>query len=345
MRPVEKKALARCEKTTSPKQLKALLCEASSKGWNEVIRALLARGVSVEAQQAGRSALAHAAMLGHDHVESVRLLLEAGANPRLPGIIETCGIACLPLLLAAGANVDGHPKGNNPLLTAIILRTEQDKALALIEAGANVNVTDTRGMTPLIHATLNGRDKVSMALLSAGADPVTIDSTGRTALRHGLETLCQGNAATESELRRVRPIVRHLAELLPGQPEDIILADIILENSDSLDQRIQNGLDPNATIRGSIGPMELSQETLRESIKLTSGVPAIPDHHAADSLTGSSPLLLWAVAAGRAKSVQLLLKRGADPRQANDNGVSPASLADSLKLPPPVKQLILDALS
>lgn len=344
MRPVEKKALARCEKITNPKQLKALLCEAASKGWNEVIRALLARGVSVEAQQDGRSALAHAAMLGHDHLESVRLLLEAGANPRLPGIIETCGKGSLPLLLAAGANVDGHPKGENPLLTAIILRTEQDKALALIEAGANVNVTNACGMTPLMHATLNGRDKVSMALLAAGADPVTIDATGRTALRHGLETLCQGNAATESERRRVRPIVRQLAEYLPGQPEDIILADIVLENSDSLNQRIESGLDPNTTIRGSIGPMGLSQKTLRKSIELASGIPSVPDHLAADVITGSSPLLLWAIAAGRAKSVQVLLKHGADPMRTNDDGVSPADLVRSAQAPSKIQQMIQDAI-
>ncbi len=322
MRPIEKKALAKIAKTTNPKQLKAMMCEAASKGWCEVVRELLGQGIPVDAQQSNLSALGHAAMHGRDYVEVVQILLEAGANPKLPGIVENCGVESLPLLLAAGAQVDGHPKRDNPLRRAITHFTQQDKALALLEAGADINVTDPFGMTLLMHAVLNGRDQICQALLIRGADHLAVDATGRTALRHGLETLCHGNAVTETDKRRVLPIVKLLAEKLPGQPEDVLLTDIVLGNETSLEQRLQHGVNANTTIRGSIGLAGLSRETWQEQLDLSHAFPSLPSHVTADASAIGSPLLLWAVAANQEACVQKLLQHGADPKKANADGIS-----------------------
>ena len=343
MRPIEKRTLARLARVSDARQLKALLCEAASKGWCEVVRELLARGVPVESRQNGQTALSLASQLGRDHVDVVQLLIAAGASVKTPGTMETCGVASLPYLLAAGGNVDGHPKEKNPLIMAITHRTEQDKALALISAGADVNVIDHDGMTPLMHAVLNGRDKVCDALLASGADPLAVDRTGRTPLRHGLETLCDGNAATQTDKRLIRRIVQVLSQNLPGQPEDIVLADIVLGNETSLLEKLQRGLDANMSILGSIGLRGVSRETM-ETLSRGRVTPVLPDHATADSIAQGSPLIMWAVSAGQPRCVAALLAHNADPERLNADGVSAFTMSNSPGVDAKIRRLVRDAM-
>jgi ankyrin repeat protein len=351
MRPVEEKTIAQIDKIAdNPKQLKRLLCEASSKGWCEVVRALLARDVSPEAREDGLTALTIAARFGNDNTDVVRILLDAGASPKVPGVMEYCGVQSLPLLLAAGGNVDGHPKGKNPLLVAIVERTKQDKAAALISAGANPNVADSAGMTPLMFSMLYGRDEVFEALIAAGADVHAVDATGRSALRHGLETLCDATGATASDGRRTRSLVRALAEGLPAQPEDLVLLDIVLGDHRSLAKRLNDGLDANTVISGSIGALGVSRETLDDQLKKTGLIDAVVhgffllDPESVDSIAGGSPLLMWAVAAKQARCIELLLSHGADAEQLNNDGVSAFTLSNSPRYGGKIRKLIRNAI-
>lgn len=257
--------------------------------------------------------------------------------------MEACGVASLPYLLAAGGSVDGHPKENNPLIMAITHRTEQDKALALISAGANVNVIDHDGMTPLMHAVLNGRDKVCDALLASGADPLAVDCTERTALRHGLESLCDGNAATQTDMQLIRRIVQVLSQNLPGQPEDVLLADIVLGNEAALKEKLRHGLDANVSIRGSIGSLCVSRETM-ETLQRGQVTPVLPSHATADSMASSSPLIMWAVAAAQPRCVATLLAHNADPEQLNADGISAFTMSNSPGVDATIRRLIRDVM-
>ncbi len=347
MRPVEQKALNRLRKSADGKQLQRELCDAAHKGWANVVTYLLERGVSVDSRRNGRTALALAAQCGRDHTEVARILLDAGANPNASGVVDECGVESLPIVLAAGGNVEGSQNGPNPLLTAIINRTKQDKALALLSKGANPNVRDGNGTTALMHALLNGRDEVFDALIQGGADSHAVDSTGRSALRYGLETLCLANGATQSDARRAKPLVERLAKSFPAQPEDSILCDIVLGNELALSERLNNGLDPNTFIQGAIGILGIARETFDES--LTDSIHAISESVVADTkqldrIAGGTTLLMWAVAAQQTSCIESLLDHGADPELTNADGVSAFTLSNSPRYNETVRKLIRSAI-
>lgn len=351
MRAVERKTIKKIEADAfNSKQLEQLLCEAASKGWDGVVSALLARGVDPNCSSENRGALFSAALLGRDHTQVVDLLLKAGADPkRDPDVVPECGVNSLPLLLAAGGSLDGHPGGRNPLLVAIVVRTKQDKALALIAAGANPNVADAEGTTALMHAAMNGRDQVFDALLDAGADYYVVDRTGRSALRYALEVICSATAATESEKRIAKRIVASIREKAPVQPEDEVLLDIVLGDEKSLTARLKSGLEANTFIAGSIGLLGVSSDSIRSQAE-KEGIEAVTNFlsnnspSAADSIAGGSTLLMWAVAAQQAKCVAALLACGAKPTLANQEGVSAVTLLDTVGSSERIRTLIHKAM-
>ena len=116
-------------------------------------------------------------------------------------------------------------------------------------------------------------------------------------------------------------------------------------NAPSLASRLSQDLDPNTLIRGSIGPLGLSRETLSQKLKPTDGIPSLPDHAEADAVAHDACLLLWAVAGGQARCVSELLKHGADPHLKNGDGVSPLSLSKSQQVDPRIRTLIEEAIA
>lgn len=332
-----------------PNALSDQLCEASRKGCAETVMELLEGGVSPDATLNGRTALYHAAQFGRDHAHVVEALLDAGADPNAPWVVEECGVRSLPLILAAGGSIDGNPSRVSPLIVAIVGRTKQDKALALLSLGANPNSTDSNGTTALMHAVINGRDQAFRSLIERGADACLVDSTGRSALRYGLETLCRANAATDSDARRTKGCVKYLLSLLPAQPEDVILADIVLGNQKELEKRLRGGLNANAMIAGALGVLTISRDTLEEKLaeqlKSKSIVETIlTDQPQLDAIAGGTPLLVWAIAAKQLACIATLLAHGADPELMNSDGVSPFTFSNHVGIKPEIRSLIRNAL-
>lgn len=146
---------------------------------------------AVGADRGGDSALTigatplHRAARGGD-VESVRLLLQHGADPELP---QVQGIT--PLQLAAGlghggADTRGRFYNENQAI---------DVLNVLIEGGAEVNAQDGQGRSALHGAVRKGWTKVIQLLVEAGADPNLADSNGLTPLDYALGRTGFGPAA------------------------------------------------------------------------------------------------------------------------------------------------------
>ena len=155
------------------------LVEAVRAGDAAAVRALLQRGVDVNAPTAdGTTALHWAAHL--DDPDAVDVLLAAGADAAAANRygVQPLSLACtsgsariIARLLAAGADPDAAlPGGETALMTAA--RAGRADAVELLLAhGADVSASEsTRNQTALMWAAAHGHAAVASALLDAGAD-------------------------------------------------------------------------------------------------------------------------------------------------------------------------------
>jgi cytohesin len=162
------------------------------------VRALLAAGADVDAKLShGHTALMLAA--GEGHLEIVKALLAAGANPNAVGAtfhygpfaawmsaMNRCNkkrLEIMDVMLAAGVEV--NPKTGfylSPLGYAI---TRDDPVMirALLKRGADVNLSDLEtGETPLMFAARYSSPEVVKALIDVGADVNARNKVGKTTL-------------------------------------------------------------------------------------------------------------------------------------------------------------------
>lgn len=111
----------------------------------------------------------------------IRLILEAGADPRQPGPegqdpLDYClthgRYGAARVLLDGGADPDARYDENESWLSRAVRQGNTDTALALVESGATVkDVKANDGHTLLGWAIANGMTEVAVALVKAGADP------------------------------------------------------------------------------------------------------------------------------------------------------------------------------
>lgn len=141
------------------------LLEASIKGDNAAVQALLDKGVNPNSKDNdGRMPLTEAAFYGH--TEIVKMLIAKGGD-----VWAKKGDGQTAVSLAGG-----HPdivkllKTNQDLIEAA--RLGDNKAVqSLLDQGAYVNSRDGDGRTPLTEATWEGHADTVKLLLEKGADP------------------------------------------------------------------------------------------------------------------------------------------------------------------------------
>jgi hypothetical protein len=151
----------------------------------DVVIAFLAAGIDPDALGGRAAALA----AGRGTIEVLRLLLEAGADPNLPGgsfgqtpliaAVLRDRIEAAELLLEAGADPDARTRSG---AVALHFAKDVETARLLLEAGADPGLADSRGATPLMGAILLGDVGLIELLLEHGADPNATDQDGRSAL-------------------------------------------------------------------------------------------------------------------------------------------------------------------
>ena len=143
------------------------------------IRAILQSGVDVNMTHGTMNWTGLHAAAGLDHMDAVKLLLEAGADPNIRD--EGRETALFMHL------INEHEFGDNPLLVR-----------ALIQAGADVKIPDKKLNTSL-HNTES--EACAIMLIDAGADINAINGHGRSPLRTAIRLK---NPAVERLLRRFK---------------------------------------------------------------------------------------------------------------------------------------------
>jgi ankyrin repeat protein len=162
---------------TAGKDGETLLMTVARGGHVEAARLLVERGAEIEAREQwhGQTALMWAAAQGH--AAMLRELIAHGADVNARSSHEQWERQ----ITSEPRDKWLPPGGLTPLLFAA-----RENCLAclpvLIEAGADVNATTPDGISPIVIALINGHFDVAGALVEAGTDPNLADYTGRTAL-------------------------------------------------------------------------------------------------------------------------------------------------------------------
>jgi ankyrin repeat protein len=228
---------------------------AAKVGDLERLRAQLAAGIDVDITDGGFTALHVAATSGR--VDAVRLLLQAGADPKLKDALDgECSIhhavswphaspgeraiRVIELLLEAGVKVDQKARWHRTPLHVAASVGRADVAAFLVSRGAKRDATDNHAATALHRAAERGHLDVVKLLVENGWSVNAVDDQQQNVLHYAvsfpgwnqIETIDRG------------PVLRFL-----------------LDKGADTDQRDKEGLRPKERVQASarsnyLGPLE-----------------------------------------------------------------------------------------
>lgn len=166
----------------------------------EKAKLLIERGANVNGRSKSKFSPLMVAAQYPDSTPTMRLLLDRGAEVRMPkgagaplfnaSPLVLAGLAgnaeALPLLSRAGDDVNSKMSflGMFPQTSLLSIITWGDAAVvrALLELGAPVDQADDDGITPLGWATIGNQPEVARILIEHGADVNHLDKKGMTPL-------------------------------------------------------------------------------------------------------------------------------------------------------------------
>jgi ankyrin repeat protein len=326
------------------------LVDAAMKGDQAAFRSLLQKRVDVNAADADGSTALHWVSY-HDDLESVDLLIRAGANVNASSDLgvtplwsasQNGSAAMVRKLLAAGANPNlALEAGETPLMVAA--RSGYPEICEqLLAKGANVNAHGTRGQTALMWAAAQKHPDVVKVLLAHHPDlkvrsevwneVMAVPPHGylpyNKAIPHGGETALMF-AAREGDADSAKLLVAASANVNDTDAWGVSATTLAAHSgfTDVVEFLLEKGADPNAAAAGFAA---LHDAIMRRDEKMTAALldhgadPNAPlrtwtptrrsseDFHFEPGLVGATPF--WLAARFTEPGImRLLLKHGADP--------------------------------
>ncbi len=276
---------------------------AARLGQATVVQFLLENGAEVDARnKSGRTPLHEAAATGRRAV--VQLLLDRKADPNATD---------------RSGNTPGH-----------LAAAEGYKAVleALLTAGADPNAKSTDGMTPLHRAGAKDRKAVAELLLAKGARVNEPDGSGQTALHLAagagnvtvLSALLDGGANLEvKDHLSATPLVSAVTQVrLP-------VVKLLLARKANPNVNFETPSNDKFKLRTWPILQSLTQPSLMELLLSAGANPNVQmQWNNNNEQNGETPLIVLIRSSdGCLPAVQLLLKAGADPNQASEDGKTP----------------------
>jgi ankyrin repeat protein len=280
-----------------------------------ILRALLERGPDLEARGSQNLTPLQVACVDLERNNStVRLLLEAGANPNVR--FERAGSERVtdnwrPVGGRSG-RIALDPDGKTPLHWAVA-DSDLELLRLLVAHGADPNARDHRGNTPLLGAAAERTAMLTTELeaafldffwdaaallLSAGADPNLVDENGRTLL--------------------------HNVMRIGGRDPTFLHHAVRLRAVEVIERLLEAGADPNAVDSSGVTPMHGAALW-----PAPNGMQKLLEHGGKIDLQdqlGNTPLHV-AARAGKKEVVRFLLSRGAAVNARNQRGETPLDIA------------------
>jgi uncharacterized protein len=254
----------------------------------------------------------------NNDLESVRLLLEKGANSNITykgktpifAAVDNNNLKIVSLLISFGADTNIPYKGKTPIFAAVDNNNLEIVSL-LIAFGANPNIP-YKGETPIFAAV--DKDNIIMisALLELGADPFFVSEHEEN---EGDDVI---SIAISSNLDEILKIILQKIDLMPELATKYFMISTSCENFEAM--RIFFEKKPNVNHIDEFGNNPLLYCAIQSLEVLSEIMKCAPEINIQNKL-GFTPLML-ASYHGKLENVKLLVSKGANLYLRDSDGKS-----------------------
>ena len=158
---------------------RSALSVAAYFGQKGMVQLLFSKGADINKKDlTGNCPIHKAAEQGH--FDTVRLLINLGAQPALTLLAYNGQKTSLQMLLLAGADPNMRDSDGHTALTRAALMSHEDIVRLLLQSNANPNEGDQYDNTPLHAAAREGSKRTAQLLIDGGADPNKRNISART---------------------------------------------------------------------------------------------------------------------------------------------------------------------
>lgn len=194
---IEKLLKAGADVNATANEDETALMTAARTGKVEAARVLLAHGAAVDGRENWHGETALMWAVGQKHPEMARELIRAGADVNARSTVNNW-----ERQNTAEPREKWLPLGGLPVLHFAARQGCVACIPVLIDAGADKNGVDQDGISPLLSAIINGHYDVAGVLIEKGVDVNIADRTGRTALYSAVDfhTMPESNRPSPKEI-------------------------------------------------------------------------------------------------------------------------------------------------